>query len=166
VSLGLTFAELLAYNEGERARWDAWFRVQDPAVFGTGVQTSGAFRTVWDLLDHIFVVEQRHVQRLRAEYPLPDTTSVVRADWGALMRYAANTRWQLVALVDGLSDSQANESRQVPIWGKPRMITPRKILFHVLLHEARHLAQISLALRNAGFDPPPDQDLVFSSALD
>jgi uncharacterized damage-inducible protein DinB len=61
--------------------------------------------------------------------------------------------------------SEAGNARPIPIWGEPRMVTPRKLLFHVLLHEARHWAQINLAVRNAVFEPPPDQDLVFSSAL-
>jgi uncharacterized damage-inducible protein DinB len=165
VSLCLTFAELLAYNEGERAKWDEWFRRQDAAVFSSRLHTTRAFATAWDLLDHMFVVEQRHLQRLRSEYPLPETSGVTRADWAGLMSYAANTRRELIESVEATPAAQADEPRPVPIWGEPRMITPRKLVFHVLLHEIRHWAQISLAVRNAGFEPPADQDLVFSSAL-
>jgi uncharacterized damage-inducible protein DinB len=46
-----------------------------------------------------------------------------------------------------------------------QQVTPRKILFHVFVHEIRHWAQISLAIRNSGLTPPGGQDLIFSSAL-
>jgi uncharacterized damage-inducible protein DinB len=44
-------------------------------------------------------------------------------------------------------------------------MTPRKLLFHILLHEIRHWAQVALAVRLAGLEPPGDHDLFFSSAL-
>ena len=44
-------------------------------------------------------------------------------------------------------------------------LTTRKLLFHVLLHEIRHWAQIAAAVRLAGFEPPGDHDLLFSAAL-
>ena len=44
-------------------------------------------------------------------------------------------------------------------------MTPRKLLFHLLLHEIRHWAQIAMAVRIAGLEPPGDHDLFFSAAL-
>jgi uncharacterized damage-inducible protein DinB len=44
-------------------------------------------------------------------------------------------------------------------------MSARKLLFHILLHEMRHFAQIALAVRLAGFEPPGDHDLVFSDAV-
>jgi uncharacterized damage-inducible protein DinB len=44
-------------------------------------------------------------------------------------------------------------------------MTPRKLLFHILLHEMRHWAQIALAIRLAGFEPPGNHDLLYSTAL-
>jgi uncharacterized damage-inducible protein DinB len=50
--------------------------------------------------------------------------------------------------------------------GEQRLaMTARKLLFHVLIHEIRHWAQITLAVRLAGFEPPGEHDLVFSPAL-
>ena len=45
------------------------------------------------------------------------------------------------------------------------MLTPRKLLFHCLLHETRHWAQIALAIRRAGLEPPGNHDLFYSRAL-
>ena len=163
--LALTFDEFRAYNEEQRAVWDVWFRAYGTSIFTARLQPGAAFGTVWQLLDHIFVVERRHLQRLRGEYPLPETTGVAETDWSSLQAYAAETRGQLISFVASLREDEVDQPREVPIWGRPHQTTARKLLFHVLLHEARHWAQISLAIRKAGLEPPPDQDLVFSSAL-
>lgn len=155
MSISLSLDELRAYNEWERAKWDVWFRAQSALVFPA----------VWDLLDHIFVVERRHLQRLRAEYPLPETTGVAPGDWASLWEYGLTTRAQLIAVTGALPDADANTSRTVLVMGQNRQITPRKILFHIFVHEIRHWAQVSLAVRNAGFTPPGEQDLIFSPAL-
>ena len=44
-------------------------------------------------------------------------------------------------------------------------MSPRKLLFHILMHEIRHWAQVALAVRIAGFEPPGDHDLIDSRAL-
>ena len=38
-------------------------------------------------------------------------------------------------------------------------------MFHILLHEIRHWAQIALAVRLAGLEPPGEHDLFHSRAL-
>jgi uncharacterized damage-inducible protein DinB len=42
----------------------------------------------------------------------------------------------------------------------------RKTLFHVYIHEIRHWAQVARLVRERGFPPPGDHDLLFSSALE
>jgi uncharacterized damage-inducible protein DinB len=44
-------------------------------------------------------------------------------------------------------------------------LSPRKLLFHMVLHEVRHWAQIAAAVRAAGFAPPGEHDLIYSKAL-
>jgi uncharacterized damage-inducible protein DinB len=161
----LSIEELRAYTDEERGKWDLWFRAQAPQVFAVGLQSNGSFATVWRLLDHIFVVERRHLQRLRSEYPLPETTGMAEGEWPAIWDYAARTRVELLNMIGSLSAADLETPRPLPIMGATRLITPRKLLFHVFIHEIRHWAQISLAVRNAGFEPPQDQDLIFSSAL-
>jgi uncharacterized damage-inducible protein DinB len=165
MSFSLSIDELRTYTDEERGKWNVWFRGQSREVFGSALQSSGAFPTVWHLLDHIFVVERRHLQRLRGEYPLPETTAMPPGDWDAIWDYGIHTRAELAGAIRSFSSMEAGTPRAVQIMGEQRMITPRKILFHVLLHEMRHWAQISLALRNAGLNPPQDQDFIFSSAI-
>jgi hypothetical protein len=44
-------------------------------------------------------------------------------------------------------------------------MTPRKLLFHILLHETRLWALVAMADRIAGFEAPGVQDLLFSKAM-
>ena len=45
-------------------------------------------------------------------------------------------------------------------------MTRRRLLMHVVLHEVRHLAQLALAARSAGVEPPGDHDLFFFAEFD
>jgi uncharacterized damage-inducible protein DinB len=161
----LAVEELFAYTEEERSRWNSWMRLQRRPVFMAPLQHQGLFPNVWSLLDHIFVVEQRHLQRIRGEYPLPESTGVAEGNWDELWIWGTKTRRQLVSVAGDLSEEEARRAREVQLPHGWTEVSPRKLLFHVLLHEIRHWAQIALALRNAGYDPPGDHDLVFSSAL-
>ena len=46
------------------------------------------------------------------------------------------------------------------------VMTPRKLLLHIGLHETRHWAQIALGVRQAGLDPPGNHDLFYSRAME
>ena len=60
------------------------------------------------------------------------------------------------------------------IWGKTHEVEgrgfhlegpARKLIAHILVHEIRHWAQIALAVRLAGLEPPGDHDLFYSNAM-
>jgi uncharacterized damage-inducible protein DinB len=82
-----------------------------------------------------------------------------------LFDYGASVRRELEQLVDEFDEDDANETRSFEVREQTWVMTPRKLLFHVLFHELRHWAQIALALRVAGFEPPGDHDLFFSKAM-
>jgi uncharacterized damage-inducible protein DinB len=67
--------------------------------------------------------------------------------------------------VQDLDDDIADQVRPLLVRDQQWQMTPRKLLFHILLHELRHWAQIALAVRLAGFEPPGDHDLFYSAAL-
>ena len=64
-----------------------------------------------------------------------------------------------------LDDYVADEPRTFTVQTGDFLLTPRKLLFHFLLHETRHWAQIALAVRRAGLEPPGNHDLFYSKAL-
>jgi uncharacterized damage-inducible protein DinB len=116
------------------------------------------------LIDHIFLVERRHLQRLTSQ-PLSETTGLTGNNAPPLFDYGASVRRELEQYVADLSDDEIDTVREFDVRDKKWPMTPRKLLFHILLHETRHWAQVALAVRLAGFDPPGDHDLFFSKAL-
>jgi uncharacterized damage-inducible protein DinB len=163
VALTIAYDELLRYTNEERDKWRSWFGLH-PQGMEAPVQAGGRFPTVGKLIDHIFLVERRHLQRLTGD-PLSQETGLSGSNASPLFDYGASVRRELEHLARTLSDDVADEIRQIEVRGRKWPMTTRKLLFHILLHETRHWAQIALAVRLAGFDPPGDHDLFYSQAL-
>jgi len=161
--LAITFEELLRYTGAEREKWRAWF-VAHPAAIETTVQAGGRFETAGKLIDHIFLVERRHLQRLTGA-PVSEATGLTGNNAPPLFDYGSSVRRELEQFAADLADDDADEPRTFEVRGETFTMTPRKLLFHILLHETRHWAQIALAVRQAGLVPPGDHDLLFSTAL-
>lgn len=161
--MNLTFAELLRYTQEERDKWRAFFTAH-PEAMEIEVQPGGRFATVGALIDHIFLVERRHLQRVTNE-PVDTKTGLSGHHVPPLFDYGASVRRELEQYASDLDDYIADEPRTVTVATGDFVVTPRKLLFHCLLHETRHWAQIALALRRAGAEPPGNHDLFFSKAL-
>ena len=159
----ITFDELVRYTNGERDKWRRWLS-EHAAALEAPVQPGGRLPTVGKLIDPIFLVERRHVQRLTSQ-PLSDTTGLTGNNAPPLFDYGASVRRELEQLVADLGDDEIDTVREFEVREKKWTMTPRKLLFHILLHETRHWAQIALAVRLAGFEPPGDHDLFCSNAL-
>jgi uncharacterized damage-inducible protein DinB len=136
----------------------------NPQAVDASVQPGGTFQNVGKLIDHIFIVERRHLQRLTGD-PLSTSTGLSANNVAPLFDYGASVRRELEQFVGDLDDEEADEVRTFIVRDREWPMTPRKLLFHILMHETRHWAQIALAVRLAGFDPPGDHDLFYSSAL-
>jgi uncharacterized damage-inducible protein DinB len=163
MALSISYDELLRYTSAERDKWRAWLGANTGAIDAV-VQPGSRLPTVGKLIDHIFLVEHRHLQRLREE-PLSTSTGLTANNAPPLFDYGASVRRELNRFVEGLDDDIADQMRTFEVRDRLWPMTPRKLLFHILLHETRHWAQIALALRLAGFEPPGDHDLFYSRAL-
>lgn len=161
--LTLDFEELHRYTLEERDKWRLFFELH-PDAMDAPIQSGGRFPTVGKLIDHIFLVEQRHLQRLRGE-ALAEQTGLTGNNAPPLFNYGASVRRELEQFVGDLDDDVAGELRTFNVRNQEWPMSPRKLLFHILLHEIRHWAQIALAVRQAGLEPPGDHDLFFSRAL-
>ena len=165
MSLTLTFDELLRYTIDEREKWRLWLGAH-PAAMELPLQPAGARHpTVGKLVDHIFLAQRRHLQRLREDPVLDESTGLTANNVQPMFDYGASVRRELEQYVETLDEDVGDQIRTFEVRDRQFQVTPRKFLFHLLLHEARHWAQIALALRLAGFDPPGDHDLFFSRAL-
>jgi uncharacterized damage-inducible protein DinB len=159
----LEFDELARYTQEERDKWRSWFAAH-PEALEMEVQPGGRYPTVGALIDHIFLVERRHLQRLRSA-PLDTKTGLSGHHAPPLFDYGASVQRELDQFVAELDDYVADEPRTFTVQTGDFLLTPRKLLFHCLLHETRHWAQIALAVRRAGLEPPGNHDLFFSKAL-
>lgn len=165
MSLAITLEEFLDYTSGERAKWERWFGSQPAAALAAPVQRDGRFPTLWQLIDHIFLVERRHTQRLRNESPLIEKTGVSEPDGAGLFAFGRAARENLTTVLRSMTEAEAAAVREFNVQGKIYSLTSRKLAFHILMHEVRHWAQIATAVHNAGFPPPGEHDLFFSEAM-
>jgi uncharacterized damage-inducible protein DinB len=159
----LAFDEMLRYTAEEREKWRAWFRTH-PDAMDVPVQPGGRYATVGKLIDHIFLVERRHLQRIHGE-PLATETGLTGNNAAPLFDYGASVRRELEHFVRELQDGEADQVRTFSVRDQEWRMTLRKMLFHIVLHETRHWAQIALAIRVTGIEPPGDHDLFYSRAL-
>ena len=158
MSLGIRFEQLLDYSDHERRKWRDWVAA-DPKRLELAVQPAARFPTVGALFDHVFLVERRHLARLEGGTP-PDATGVPPGDWKRLFDYAALVRADLRRYAADVDDRVGNEVLAFTgMDGKRYSMTRRRLLTHVMVHEIRHLAQLTLAARLGGVEPPGDHDL-------
>jgi len=161
--LSITLDELLRYTNAERDKWRAWL-LTNPGAMDAAVQPSGGLPTVGKLIDHIFLAERRILQRLTGT-AVSGSTGLTGNNAPPLFDYGSSVRRELQQFADEIDVDLADEMRTFQIRDRQWPITPRKLLFHILLHEIRHWAQIALAVRLAGYEPPGDHDLFYSTAL-
>jgi uncharacterized damage-inducible protein DinB len=160
VSLTVSAASLLDYSDHERQKWADWFAA-DPARMAIVLQPGGRFPTAADLLDHVFLVERRHLCRLEGATP-PDQTGVAKGDVAGLFDYAGLVRADLRRYVSDLTDVTADGLITFNAVGLgPVRMSRRRLVTHIVLHEIRHLAQLALAARTSGVEPPGNHDLFF-----
>jgi len=156
---GVSLEELMNYSDHERGKWKEWIAA-DPKRLEIPFQAGRDFPTIGSLLDHIFLVERRHLSRLQGAVP-PDMTGIRAGDWPALFEYADLVRADFRTYVANLDEATAGELMTVVVQSGSRTMTRRWLATHILLHETRHLAQIAFAARIAGHEPPGQHDMFY-----
>lgn len=155
----ISLDDLLNWSDHERARWRAWVEA-DPKRLALPFQPGERFATVGSVLAHNFLVERRHLCRLQG-LPLPESTGVDEGDAAALLAYGDEVRRAFRAWAAAFTPAQAAEVMHTAFGPEQISFTRGKLALHVLLHEARHLAQLALVARNAGAAPPGRHDFIF-----
>jgi uncharacterized damage-inducible protein DinB len=88
-------------------------------------------------------------------------------DWQRLFEYADLVRADFRSYVSELTDMTADGQITWNAVGLGQITMPRRrLLTHVFLHEVRHLAQLALAARAAGIEPPGNHDLFLFEGFD
>jgi uncharacterized damage-inducible protein DinB len=159
MSITVSLSELLDYSDHERRKWEKWFAT-DPSRMQLRLQGAARFPAASDLLDHIFLVERRHLARLEGGTP-PERTGIRPGHVEELFDYARLVRADFRCYVDSTDDATASRPKAFVLPSGTYEMPPRQLALHIVLHEVRHLAQIALAARLAGQEPPGEHDLFF-----
>jgi uncharacterized damage-inducible protein DinB len=159
----LTATELLQYTDEERERWERWFRENGEELLRMPIAGQDE-RTAGALILHIFGPELTYVQLIRGE-----TRSNYRGRRcervDELFGFGIETRKAMRELVENLGPEEWTRVVEFAIGGRTFRASVRKVVFHALIHEIRHWAQVARIMRDHGFEPPEDHDLLWSTAL-
>jgi uncharacterized damage-inducible protein DinB len=160
MAFAIRYEQLLDYADHERRKWRGWI-AEEPRRLALTVQPGGRFPTIGELLDHVFLIERRHLSRLEGATP-PDATGIPSGDWQRLFEYADLVAADLRRYAADIDESEAGGTIAFTgADGKPWSMTRRHLMTHIVLHEIRHLAQIALSARVAGVGPPGEHDIAF-----
>jgi DinB superfamily len=160
----ISIVELIYYTDEERARWERWFQDNGDELLSLPIG-GDHLTTVGELVMHTFGTELRHVQRVRGD-AFTDWRSFPCSTVGEVFGFGLRSRSALRSLVS--SSSTADWARRIEFDGQSQhyRVSVRKLLFHILIHEIRHWAQVGRIMRERGLAPPGNHDLLASSALD
>src|SRR5579859_2412005 len=159
----LAVEELLVYTDEERQRWEGWFRDNGEDLLKVPIQ-SDRESTIGALILHIFGPELRYVQRLKGEL-LTEYRHRPCHHIDELFGFGIESRKALRRFVAQAGPEDWIRMIEFDIGGRLQRVTARKVVSHVLIHEIRHWAQVARLLRERGFVPPGNHDLLTSSAL-
>src|SRR5690349_6756082 len=107
----LSFAEMVRYTNEERDKWRSWFAAH-PDALEIEMQPWGRYATVGAVIDHIFLVERRHLQRLRGA-ALDTETGLSGKHAPPLFDYGASVRRELDQFIADLDDEAADIPRTI-----------------------------------------------------
>src|SRR5262249_5967264 len=154
--------DLLDYTDWQRAQWQALLQKQGAGALAVsaGAHGDGRFRTIGDLIRHVFSAEKRYVDRLSGR-AVTDTAVVPTHHVGRVFAFGRESRQDLRSFVASFPDAKWEVPQEMVLMDYRLRITPRKIIAHVVLHEIRHWAQIA-TLARLGSVPVGFQDFLFS----
>ncbi len=159
----LSVHELLLYTDEERGRWERWFRQNGEDLLKMPL-AGDRESTVGALILHIFGPELRYVQRLKNE-ALDEYRGRPCSHIDELFGFGLETRKAMRQFAQSARPEDWERVVDFGIAGRHYSVSTRKIVLHVLIHELRHWAQVARIMRERGFVPPGDHDLLMSSAL-
>lgn len=161
---GISFSELLRFNEQETGCWHAFLAKQDPAVLDLSVDLAGG-GTVRDLLLHMFAVELKYGE-LRSGNPLTKVSDLPTRTVDQIFEIATTAQGKIKSYLKTASEADLSGKITFPtLSAGEQTATRRKVLGHALIHSLRHWAQLTTEMRRRGYKAEWHHDFLFTDAL-
>jgi len=162
--LGLSFLELLRFDEQETERWHQFLNKQGPGVLDLTVDLAGG-KTVRDLLVHIFAVELKYAERLSGS-ALTQPADLPKGTLDEIFAIATKAQGKMKTYLKTATEADLSGRITFPtLSAGEQTATKRKVLGHALLHSQRHWAQLTTEMRRRGHKAEWHHDFLFTDAL-
>lgn len=164
-AIGISFADLLRYDESEATKWRAWLETQPPEVldlpFGDAARRMGNVR---EMIWHIFITEWVYACILNGE-PYDGWDQFKRESVAELFAIGDRARTGLRTYLADATDAAMSGSMILSVPGFTVTGSARKFLTHAFVHTLRHWAQLATVLRQNGYETGWPHDFVLSDAM-
>jgi uncharacterized damage-inducible protein DinB len=163
-TLAFTFPEMLAAQDVELGRWEEWFRRQPATLLYLPLDIAKS-KDLRSMLFHVFLVELSFAESMN-ELRDPNAS---RADLLALPHesfdelFAIHHR-AISLLRQWVERATPEDAAKLFVRGELRA-TRRKCFIQVMEHSMRHLAQLAVALRQAGHPTDWMHDFLFNPSM-
>jgi uncharacterized damage-inducible protein DinB len=161
---GISFSELLRFDEQETDRWHQFLNKQGAGVLDVPVGLAGG-GTVRDLLLHIFAVELKYAERISGG-GLTKPADLPTGTIDEIFSVATTAHGKMKSYLKTASEADLNGKITFPtLSAGEQTATRRKVLGHALIHSLRHWAQLTTEMRRDGYKADWHHDFLFTDAL-
>jgi uncharacterized damage-inducible protein DinB len=162
---GISFPELLRFDEQETDRWHQFLNKQGQAVLELNVDLA-AGGTLRDLLLHIFAVELKYAERLSGS-ALTQPADLPKRSIDEIFSIASTAQQKIKAYLNNASGADLDSKITfLTLSAGEQTASRRKVLGHALLHSLRHWAQLTTEMRRRGYKADWHHDFLFTDALE
>ncbi|HVP52473.1 MAG TPA: DinB family protein [Terriglobales bacterium] len=161
---GISFSELLRFDEQETDRWHQFLAKQRPGVLDLGIDLAGG-GTVRDLLLHMFAVELKYAERVSGS-ALTQLSDLPTGTIDEIFSIATKAQGKMKTYLKTASEAELNGKITFPtLSAGEQTATRRKVLGHALIHSLRHWAQLTTEMRRRGYKTDWHHDFLFTDGL-
>ena len=159
--VGISFDELLAYDEEQTRLWHEFF-ARRPHLLKL---ESSPKDDIAGLLLHVFTATYRSAERLLGE-PMTPNSGFIHGTVDELFAIGAEANRKLRKYIMDAKPAAFAEIHTYPSHTLGEFeATPKKLITHALVHSIRHWAQVARVLREHGQRADFSHDVLFSKAI-
>lgn len=164
-AVGISFVDLLRYDESEAMKWRAWLDGQPPELLDTPFgDASRHMGNVREMIWHLFITQWVYACVLNGE-PFDGWDQFKRDSIADLFAIGDRARAGLRTYLAKATSAEMGQSLTLSAAGFTVSGSARKFLTHAFIHSLRHWAQLATVLRQHGHETGWPHDFVLSDAI-